>query len=51
MVIQAAMRDGRNDIAFTIGRDDLQKAVEAIGKLVEEIEPQECLTGMMLRYP
>ena len=37
MVIQAAMRDGRNDIAFTIGRDDLQKAVEAIGKLVEEI--------------
>lgn len=37
MVIQAAMRNGRNDIAFTIGRDDLKKAVEAIGKLVEEI--------------
>ncbi len=37
MVIQAAMRDGRNDIAFTIGRDDLKKAVEVIGILVKEI--------------
>ncbi len=37
MVIQAAMRNGRNDIAFTIGRDDLKKAVEVIGRLTEEI--------------
>lgn len=37
MVIQAAMRDGRNDIAFTIGRDDLKKAVQVIGKLTEDI--------------
>ncbi len=37
MVIQAAMRNGRNDIAFTIGRDDLKKAIEVIGKLVIEI--------------
>jgi aspartate kinase len=37
MVIQAAMRDGRNDIAFTIGLDDLKKAVPVIDKVVQDI--------------
>jgi len=37
MVIQSAMRDNRNDIAFTIEDDDLPKAVPVVEKLVKEI--------------
>jgi aspartate kinase len=37
MVIQSAMRDNRNDIAFTIAEDDLKKAVPVMQELVEVI--------------
>ncbi len=37
MVIQSAMRDNRNDIAFTIEENDLQKAIPVVEKLVQEI--------------
>lgn len=37
MVIQSAMRDNRNDIAFTIEENDLGKAVPVVEKLVSEI--------------
>lgn len=37
MIIQAAMRDGRNDIAFTIAKDDLPRALPVVERLVEEI--------------
>lgn len=37
MVIQSAMRDNRNDIAFTIEENDLQKAIPVVEKLVSEI--------------
>lgn len=37
MVIQSAMRDDRNDIAFTIEENDLHKAVPVVEKLVQEI--------------
>lgn len=37
MVIQSAMRNERNDIAFTIERDDLAKAIPVVEQLVEEI--------------
>ncbi|MBO8159567.1 aspartate kinase [Thermosyntropha sp.] len=37
MVIQSAMRDNRNDIAFTIERDDLKRAVPVVQKVVKEI--------------
>ncbi|MGE5404957.1 MAG: aspartate kinase [Candidatus Saccharibacteria bacterium] len=37
MIIQAAMRDDRNDIAFTITKDDLPKAVPVVEQLTKEI--------------
>ncbi|HWP96629.1 MAG TPA: aspartate kinase [Syntrophomonadaceae bacterium] len=37
MVIQSAMRDNRNDIAFTIDHNDLGKAVPVVEKLVEDM--------------
>ncbi|HZJ84853.1 MAG TPA: aspartate kinase [Syntrophomonadaceae bacterium] len=37
MVIQSAMRNERNDIAFTIEKDDLAKALPVVEKLVNEI--------------
>ncbi|WP_054697459.1 aspartate kinase [Syntrophomonas palmitatica] len=37
MVIQAAMRDGRNDIAFTIERNELSRALPVVERLVQEI--------------
>ncbi|MGE5417421.1 MAG: aspartate kinase [Acidobacteriota bacterium] len=37
MIIQAAMRDDRNDIAFTITKDDLNKAVPVVENLTREI--------------
>ena len=37
MVIQSAMRDNRNDIAFTVEDDDLHKAVPVVEELVKEI--------------
>jgi len=37
MVIQSAMRDNRNDIAFTIDSADLLKAVPVVEKLVQDI--------------
>ncbi|MEW6457898.1 MAG: aspartate kinase [Bacillota bacterium] len=33
MIIQGAMRDGRNDIAFTVSRDDLSRALEAVHRI------------------
>ena len=33
MIIQGAMRDGRNDIAFTVSRNDLKKALAVIEKV------------------
>ena len=38
MVIQSAMREERNDIAFTICSDDLPLALPVMEKLVEEID-------------
>ena len=37
MVIQAAMRNGRNDIAFTIERNELTRALPVVERLVQEI--------------
>jgi aspartate kinase len=37
MVIQSAMREERNDIAFTICRDDLHLAVPVVEEVVKEI--------------
>ncbi|MGI9953270.1 aspartate kinase [Moorellaceae bacterium AZ2] len=37
MIVQSAMRDGVNDIAFTVGRDDLAKALKVTQKAKEEI--------------
>ncbi|MBE3581535.1 MAG: aspartate kinase [Thermoanaerobacteraceae bacterium] len=37
MIVQSAMRDGVNDIAFTVARDDLAKALEVTQKAKEEI--------------
>lgn len=37
MVIQSAMRNERNDIAFTIENNDLEKALPVVEKLVKEI--------------
>ncbi|HZK44299.1 MAG TPA: aspartate kinase [Syntrophomonadaceae bacterium] len=37
MVIQSAMRNSRNDIAFTIESNDLSKAIPVVEKLVEQI--------------
>lgn len=37
MVIQSAMREERNDIAFTICSDDLPQAIPVVEKLVAEI--------------
>lgn len=37
MIVQAAMRDGRNDIAFTISKDDLPKALSVVEAICQEI--------------
>lgn len=37
MIIQSAMRDNRNDIAFTIEQNDLKKAIPVVEAIVEEI--------------
>ena len=37
MIIQSAMRDERNDIAFTIAKDDLSHAVPVVQQLAESI--------------
>lgn len=37
MIVQSAMRDGQNDIAFTVGRDDLERAVEIVSEVNNEI--------------
>ncbi|MGE5371404.1 MAG: aspartate kinase [Solirubrobacterales bacterium] len=37
MIIQAAMRDDRNDIAFTIERNDLAKALPVVEDIIEII--------------
>lgn len=37
MVIQSAMRHDRNDIAFTIDRNDLAKAIPVVERVVREI--------------
>ncbi|MDD3268682.1 MAG: aspartate kinase [Syntrophomonadaceae bacterium] len=42
MVIQSAMRDDINDIAFTIEENDLSRAVPVVQSLVEKI----CASGM-----
>lgn len=45
MVIQSAMRNNHNDIAFTIERDDLGKALPVVNKLVEKIGASGCSFG------
>ncbi|MEN6349981.1 MAG: aspartate kinase [Syntrophomonas sp.] len=42
MVIQSAMRDGRNDIAFTVERNELPRVTPVVRGLVETI----CASGM-----
>ncbi|MCR4418820.1 MAG: aspartate kinase [Clostridia bacterium] len=37
MIVQSAMRDQRNDISFTVGKDDLARAVEVVARVKEEI--------------
>lgn len=37
MIIQSAMRDNRNDIAFTIEQDDLKRAIPVVERVVQEI--------------
>ena len=37
MIVQAAMRDGRNDIAFTIAKDDLSRALPVVERVCREI--------------
>lgn len=37
MIIQSAMRDGRNDIAFTVSASDLRQAKEVIDRIAEEL--------------
>jgi len=37
MIIQSSMRDERNDISFTVGKDDLNRAVAVVQKVREEI--------------
>lgn len=37
MIIQGWMQDGRNNIVFTVTRDDLPKALPVVQKVVEEI--------------
>lgn len=37
MIIQGAMRGGRNDIAFTTSRDDLRKALEVINAIKDQV--------------
>lgn len=37
MIIQSAMRNQVNDIAFTVTKDDMQKAIKVIEKVVDEI--------------
>ena len=37
MIVQSAMRDGRNDISFTCTQVDLKKALEVVGRLHGEI--------------
>jgi aspartate kinase len=37
MIIQSAMRDGRNDIAFTCPQADLKKALEVVKRLQPEV--------------
>jgi aspartate kinase (EC 2.7.2.4) len=37
MVIQSAMRDERNDIAFTIDRNDLAKAIPVVEEVIRQI--------------
>lgn len=37
MIIQGAMRDGRNDIAFTVSRDDLPRALEVVQKIQHQV--------------
>lgn len=38
MIIQSQQRDGLNDISFTITKDDLQKAIQVVEKIKEEIK-------------
>lgn len=37
MIIQSAMRDGRNDISFTCAQGDLKKALEVVDRLLGEV--------------
>ncbi|MGI5922153.1 MAG: aspartate kinase [Syntrophomonadaceae bacterium] len=41
MVIQSTMRDNRNDIAFTIEKNDLARAVPVVEELVKEISASD----------
>jgi len=37
MIVQGAMRDGRNDIAFTVKRNDLRKALDVIATIKDKV--------------
>ncbi|HUY26050.1 MAG TPA: aspartate kinase [Candidatus Binataceae bacterium] len=37
MIIQNASEDGRTDMTFTVGRDDLRRALELVKKIADEI--------------
>lgn len=37
MIVQSAMRDGVNDIAFTVGKAELKKAVAVIERIKDEV--------------
>lgn len=41
MIVQSAMRNELNDIAFTIPKDDLKKALEVMSKIKDEINISE----------
>lgn len=45
MVIQSAMRNNHNDIAFTIGRDELTKALPVVEALVKKIGASDFAYG------
>jgi aspartate kinase len=45
MVIQSAMRNNHNDIAFTIDRDELPKALPVVEALVKKIGASDYAYG------
>ncbi len=40
MIVQSAMRDGINDISFTVTQDDLHKSLETVEETIKEVGAQ-----------